>query len=131
MNPGKQSRLLYLPLLFILALPALTFAQNQVAPANAPLRFKVELASALSAEPVSGRLLIFMTKSTEAMEVVQPSFFEFDKVWVAAREVRNLAPGETTDVNADTLAYPAPFSTAPAGDYQIMALVDVDHSFPY
>ena len=65
------------------------------------------------------------------MEVVQPSFFEFDKVWVAAREIRNLAPGETIEVNADTLAYPAPFSTAPAGDYQIMALLDVDHSFPY
>ena len=34
-------------------------------------------------------------------------------------------------LNADTLAYPAAFSKAPAGDYQIMALLDVNHSFPY
>ena len=127
----KQNRLLYLPLLFALALSSLTFTQAQVTPANGGLRFKVELASALSSKPVSGRLLIFMTRSTEAMEVVQPSPFEFDKVWVAAREIRNLGPGETIEINADTLAYPAPFSTAPAGDYQIMALLDVDHSFPY
>ena len=127
----KQNRLLYLSLLFVLALPSLTYTQAQVSPANGGLRFKVELASALSSKPVSGRLLIFMTKSSETMEVVQPSFFELDKVWVAAREIRNLAPGETIEINADTLAYPAPFSTAPAGDYQIMALLDVDHSFPY
>ena len=127
----KQNRLLYLPLLFALALSSLTYTQAQVAAANGGLRFKVEMGSGLSSSPVSGRLLIFMTKSTEAMEVVQPSFFEFDKVWVAAREIRNLAPGETIEINADTLAYPAPFSTAPAGDYQIMALLDVDHSFPY
>ena len=126
----KQSRLLYLPLLFILALPTLTYAQASVAPANGGLRFKVALGPAFWASPVSGRLLIFMTRSTATMEVVQPSFFELDKVWVAAMEIRNLA-GETLEINADTLAYPAPFSTAPAGDYRIMALLDVDHSFPY
>ena len=48
-----------------------------------------------------------------------------------SEEVHNLAPGETVEVNADTLAYPAAFSKAPAGDYQIMALLDVNHSFPY
>jgi len=131
MKPGKRSRLLYLPLLSILALSSLTFAQAQGTPANGGLRFRVELAPSLSSSPVTGRLLIFMTLSTESMEVVQPSFFELEKVWVAAREIRNLAPGETIEVNADMLAYPASFSTAPAGDYQMMALLDVDHSFPY
>ena len=126
----KQNRLLYLPLLFILALPSLNYTRAQVAPANGGLRFRVEMGSALSSSPVSGRLLIFMTRGTEPTEVVQPSFFELDKVWVAATEIHNLA-GETLEINADTLAYPAPFSTAPAGDYQIMALLDVDHSFPY
>jgi S-formylglutathione hydrolase FrmB len=127
----KSSRLLQLVFLFILALSSRSYSQVKLSPANGGLRFKVELGSTLSSSPVSGRLLIFMTRSTEAMEVVQPSFFDFDKVWVAAREIRNLAPGETIEISADILAYPAPFSTAPAGDYQIMALLDVDHSFPY
>jgi S-formylglutathione hydrolase FrmB len=127
----KPYQRLWVSLLFILALPALTYTQTQSAPANGGLRFKVELAPTLSSTPVSGRLLIFMTKSTETMEVVQPSFFDLDKVWVAAREIRNLSPGTTIEINADTLAYPRAFSTAPAGDYQIMALLDVDHSFPY
>lgn len=131
MNPGKQSPLLWLSLLFILALPTLAYPQAPGAPAKAGLHFTVELASPLSATPVSGRLLIFMTQSSAAMEVVQPSLFELEKVWVAAREIRNLAPGEMIDVNADMIAYPAPFSTAPTGDYQIMALLDVNHSFPY
>jgi pimeloyl-ACP methyl ester carboxylesterase len=121
---------LYLSFFFILALAAPTLPQAQ-SPANGGLRFKVELASGLASSPVSGRLLIFMTKSSETMEILKPSFFELEKVWVAAREIRNLAPGETVEINADDLAYPAPFSTAAAGDYQIMALLDLDHSFPY
>lgn len=127
----RQNRLRYLPVLFVLALSARAYSQTQVAPANGGLRFNVALSPTLGAEPVSGRLLIFMTKSTEARDVVQPSFFDFDKVWVAAKEVRNLAPGMEIEINGDTVAYPAAFSTAPAGDYQIMALLDQDHSYPY
>ena len=120
-----------LPYLFIFALPYIALAQAPGAPANGGLRFKVDVASSLSPSPVSGRLLIFMTKSTEPMEVVLPSFLELEKVWVSAREIRNLRPGEPIEINADALAYPGPFSTAAAGDYQIMALLDIDHSFSY
>lgn len=126
----KHHPLLYLSFLFILALSSLNLAQAQ-APANGGLRFKVELASGLATAPVSGRLLIFMTKGSETMEVVTPSFLDLEKVWVAASEIRNLAPGNAVEINADTLAYPASFSSAPAGDYQIMALLDLDHSFSY
>jgi hypothetical protein len=72
-----------------------------------------------------------MTKSSESLDVVKPSFFDIDKVWVTAKEIRNLSAGATIEVSSDTIAYPAPFATAPAGDYQIMALLDVDHSFTY
>ena len=125
-----QKRLLCLSLLLLL-IPSLSYTKAQVAPSNGGLRFQVDIESGLSSSPVSGRLLVFMTRSTEAMEVMQPSFFELEKVWVATREIRNLAPGKTIEINADQLAYPAPFSIAPAGDYQIMALLDLDHSFPY
>jgi hypothetical protein len=56
---------------------------------------------------------------------------DLEKVWVAAKEVRSLAPGKTIEFNPDVLAYPAPLSTSAPGDYQLMALLDVDHSYPY
>ena len=125
----KQAQRLYRTLL-LTAFCSLA-AYGQASPANGGLRFTVELAPSASATPVAGRLLIFMTKSSEALTEVKPSFFELEKVWVTAREVRNLAPGATVEVEADKLGYPGPFSTAPAGDYQIMALLDQDHSFSY
>jgi hypothetical protein len=91
----------------------------------------VELGAGLSTTPVSGRLLIIMTKGSEAKDLVKPSIFDLDKFWIAAQEIHNLATGGTVAVNSDTLVYPAAFSTAPAGDYQVMALLDVDHSFTY
>ncbi len=116
--------------LFLLALVCLAAMQVQAA-AAVPLRFSVELAPELSDQAVSGRLLIFMTRSSEPMEVVQPSFFEFDKVWIAAMDISNFTPGKALEFNPDALAYPAAFSTASAGDYQFMALLDIDHSYPY
>lgn len=126
----KPARPSFLTFLLLVACSCLT-TYGQESPANGGLRFKIELAPSASATPVAGRLLIFMTKSSEKMEVVQPSFFELEKVWVAALEIRNLAPGKNVAVNADTLSYPAAFSTAAVGDYQIMALLDRDHSFSY
>jgi len=124
-------RKLGLAFFLAVALSSFTFSYGQPAPAKKALRFKIELASSVSTAPVSGRLLVFMTRSTEPLKVIQPSLFELDKVWVAAKEVHNLTPGKPIDFDPDTLASPAPFSTAPAGDYQIMALLDVNHSFAY
>lgn len=131
MHLRQQSRLFYLTLLFALAIPFSLSVQAQNVAASGPLRFQIELGAELSSQPVSGRLLIFMTRGSETMDVVQPSLMELEKVWVAATEVRNLAPGQALEINPDALAYPAAFSTAPAGDYQIMALLDINHSFPY
>ena len=127
----KQLKLSRAILACLLALAALTVVRAQSLTASGPLRFQVELAPGLSSQPVAGRLLIFMTKGSEPRDVVQPSFFELDKIWVAAKEVRNFAPNQTVDVDTNTIAYPAPFSSASPADYQIMALLDVNHSFAY
>jgi pimeloyl-ACP methyl ester carboxylesterase len=112
---------------------SLLLALSSLAQAQAPrrLHFKVELGPGLSNEPVAGRLLVLMTRGSGPAEVIQPSMMELEKVWVAAQEIRNLVPGKTIDFDADALSYPAPFSTSAPGDYQIMALLDVNHSFPY
>jgi hypothetical protein len=117
--------------LLIPALCLLTFVQGQMATAKAGLRFSVELSPSLSSTPVSGRLLIFMTRSSEPLKAVQPSLMQLDKVWVTGKEIHNLQPGNSVELDADQLSYPAPFSTTLPGDYQIMALLDIDHSFSY
>jgi S-formylglutathione hydrolase FrmB len=115
---------------------ALTFAAFVLVPSRAAadkqkLRFTITLAPSLSSEPVSGRLLVFMTKGTEPTPVIEPSLFDLSKVWVAAREVHNLTPGKPIEIDPDDIASPAPLSTAEPGDYQVMALLDVNHSYSY
>jgi enterochelin esterase-like enzyme len=95
------------------------------------IRFKVSINPALSSEPVSGRLLIFMTNQTKPVEMIEPNFLDPRSVFLTGLEVRNLEPGKSVEVDPDVLAFPAPFSTAPAGDYQLMALLDVNHSYTY
>jgi hypothetical protein len=41
------------------------------------------------------------------------------------------APGQVIEVDCDELAAPEPLSHAPAGDYQLMVLLDTDHNAPY
>jgi len=116
---------------FVLTSSVFAFTLGQAPQTKRPLRFRVALSPTLSSSAVSGRLLVFMTKSTEPMDVIAPSLFELDKVWVAAKEIHNLTPGKSIEFDPDTLSSPAPFSTAPNGDYQVMAVLDENHSFAY
>jgi len=43
---------------------------------------------------------------------------------MAAREVANLVPGGSVEVDADDLAFPEPFSKAPPGEYRLRAILD-------
>src|SRR4029453_18192162 len=51
--------------------------------------------------------------------------------WMAAEEIRNLRPGEVLNLDPDRLAWPTPLSKAPPGDYQVMAVLDVNHHYAY
>ena len=97
------------------------------------VHFKITLdASATkTGEPVSGRLLIFMTKSDKPLQMIEPSFLDPNAVWISGTEISNLTAGKTIDIDADTLSFPGAFSTAPSGEYQVMALLDRDHSYTY
>ena len=94
-----------------------------------PVVFHVRLATSLPA-PLSGRLLIFFKQGKGDKEVDAEEFHP-EAVSVTAREVRDLAPGGTVDVDADELAFPGSFSTLPAGDYEVQAALDVEHTYNY
>lgn len=111
----------------ILALALLAAA----APASAqhPV-FRVTLPrdTALAREPVSGRLIVFMTSTRPRAGARLAPGMDPQAVWIAAREVTGLAPGATVEIDADSLAFPRPFSAAPAGRRWVMALLDTDRN---
>ncbi len=84
-------------------------------------------------EPASGRLLVFMAPVTEAKDTgsVDTDMMAPTSVYVAAKEVAHLAPGESVDIDLDDTVFPAPFSNAPPGNYRLQAVLDVHHSYNY
>ena len=117
----KQARRLWLSVALLLSLPLW---------AAEPLRFRVTLAPELGTSALSGRLLIFLQAGTGARKPLEPQMLEPGKVWVTAIELHDLVPGRPLEVTP-TLAYPKPFAEAPAGDYQLMAVLDTRHTYAY
>ena len=117
--------------IFAFALCALCLLNASTALAAEHLRFKVGISSTAAYKPVSGRLLVFMTSQAEPLKMIEPDFLNPHNVWVTAVEVHDLVAGKFIEFDPDALSFPAPFSTAPKGDYQFMALLDVDHSYTY
>lgn len=93
------------------------------------LFFRVALAKTFS-KPLSGRLLLFLKPGLGASEIDADEFHP-SSVYVAAREIKDLAPGASVEIDTDAAASPSGFSSLGPGDYQVQALVDVDHSYPY
>ena len=97
-------------------------------------RFRVNIDSSLVSadKPVSGRLLIFMKKDDgKPSDGFGADFADPNAVWISGTEVADLNPAKPLIIDADLLSFPSAFSTAPAGQYQIFALLDRDHSYTY
>lgn len=135
----RQGRLAAL-LALVLAACASPAAKVEAQPAPAPVAavqasaapaaqlFEVSLGAGMPA--TSGRLIIF-ARSWAADRAAPVSVRGSDNDPVAAVELAHIAPGETLVVNADELAFPAPFSKAPPGDYVVQAVLDADHTMAY
>jgi enterochelin esterase-like enzyme len=128
--PGLYRFLFTLPLIVWGAVGEIQLHAQPAQPAQpAHVFFRVQAPSSNSG-PVSGRLLIFLKAGSGDKEVNVSAFHPSD-TWVAAKEVRNLAPGASVEVNADEIAYPKPFSSLPPGIYEAQALLDVNHNYNY
>ncbi len=116
----------------VLFLIAVVFLLCSVVSAET-VRFKIKIDSSVrqTNEPFSGRLLIFMTNQAKQTEMLEPDFMNPNAVWISGTEIQNLQAGKTIEINADELAFPSKFSDAPKGEYQIMALLDANHSYTY
>lgn len=109
----------------------ITILATTAAPAQQPhhLFFRITAGPAVHA-PVSGRLLIFISKGTAAKHISVNEFHP-NATWVAAREVHDLAPGAAIDIDTDQIAYPKPFSALAPGNYQVQAVFDIHHTYAY
>ena len=106
-----------------------SYAQSSAAPTRHTF-FHVLLDRSFS-KPVSGRLLLFVAPPSEDMSQVDINMMSPETVYVAAKEVGSLAPGESTDIDADDLAFPRPLSLAVSGSYRAQVVLDVHHSYNY
>ena len=80
--------------------------------------------------PVSGRVLIFLEAGSGA-KAVQGNEFQPSATSIAGKEVADLQPGASIDIDVDNVAFPAPFSSLKPGTYQAQAVLDVNHTYSY
>jgi len=126
-----KSSLLILQTICLLILCA-TFSVAQISADCQHARFRVSLSADLGNQPVDGRLIIFLSNQKQPAKALEPELGLHDfKVWIAAAEVQHLAPGSSVEIDPDVLAYPEPWSHTPAGAYQAMAVLDVNHNYAY
>lgn len=93
------------------------------------LFFQVTLGPQIT-QSVSGRLMVFLSKGTKSKEIDINPFFP-TATYVAAKEITNLSPGASVEIDTDDAAFPAQFSSLPEGDYQVQAVLDINHSYGY
>ena len=98
------------------------------APAHA--FFHVKLESSFKS-PASGRLLLFIGSSQGDPKAVDMEMMAIESVYIAAKEVPQLSPGETVDIDADDVVFPKPLALATPGNYRVQAVLDVHHAYNY
>ncbi|HEY6376782.1 MAG TPA: alpha/beta hydrolase-fold protein [Edaphobacter sp.] len=116
--------------LFFATLHTLT-AFSQTPPTHPHVHFIVHAPSTLTA-PISGRLLIFLKSGTGDKEVSTDELHP-TAAWVGAKEVQSLSAGESLEIDPDAedMAFPTPFASIAPGDYEMQAVLDVDHTYNY
>jgi hypothetical protein len=125
MRPSVKSALVVAALAGSLA----SVANAEQASIPRHLFFHVTLAPQFQ-HAVSGRLLLFVAAGS-GQKAVDMDMMAPAKTYIAAKEVSELAPGQTVDVDADAIVFPAPLSDAAPGDYEAQAVLDVAHNYSY
>jgi hypothetical protein len=108
----------------------LSSAATQNQERESPLRFRITLSNKIAPKAASSRLFVLMTSAPQEKRTIEIGFMP-GSTWVAATEVEHFAPGATIEFDPDLKAYPKPFSQARPGTYQVMALLDQNHTYAY
>lgn len=114
----------------LLAVSPAAARQGDRKDAKRPIRFRITLSGEVAPKGLSGRLMVLMTGSDQVRDTITVGFVP-GSTWIAAREVEAIRPGETIEIDAEMKAYPKSFSNAKPGNYQVMALLDPNHTYAY
>jgi S-formylglutathione hydrolase FrmB len=119
--------------LSVIAVYGVLFISNISAQTNICQKITVNIdKSVAGSSPVSGRLLIFMRKDDgKPSDGFGANFSDPNAVFISGTEITDLSPDSPVTVDPNSGSYPAAFSTAPAGAYQLFAILDRDHSYTY
>lgn len=117
---------------------AYTWARQDVQSVPTHRFFHVQL-GANETQPMSGRLLLFAEDAKTAKSqskdgaVKEVDIDDLDpaQVTIAGQDVYRIAPGQVIDIDADKLAFPKSWSSLPAGDYVVQAVLDVHRNYNY
>src|SRR6185503_3328926 len=97
---------------------------------NEPLRFVVSFPESARQQPVTGRVLLFLSRSGRGEPRRGDSFSNLQPVY--AIDTTNLHPGELLVFSPpkfkapDALAFPGPLDSLEAGKYRAQAIIDLD-----
>lgn len=89
------------------------------------MRFEVSFPASVHAEPVTGRVFLLVTKSSEPEPRLQGSRAMF------AADARGVSPGAEVEIDGTELGFPLhSLSEIPAGDYWVQAVLNIYTQFP-
>jgi hypothetical protein len=103
----------------IVAAALLLAARGVTAQTN---RFEIDVSPTIQSGPVTGRLVLVVSKSAQAEPRLLigpqgPAMFAVD--------IEQLAPGQRAVIDQTSLGYPGPLATLPAGEYTVQAVINV------
>jgi len=130
---NRKVRLFCLRSLFAAVVCGLLLTSSTFAQTNACQKIIINIDKKVAGDsPVSGRLLIFMRKDDgKPSDGFGESSSDPNAVFISGTEIANLSPDKPVVIDPNADSFPAAFSTAGAGDYQLFAILDRDHSYTY
>jgi hypothetical protein len=120
---------------FGLALPQGRQGKPKAAPASAGLKFEISFPASVHQEPMTGRVLVAITKNLSPEPQSQgmgysPYFIGTNNNPFFAADVSQVKPDQTMVIDASSIGYPLDsLKDIPAGDYSVQALMNVYTEF--
>jgi S-formylglutathione hydrolase FrmB len=112
-----------LPFLLVL------FASLHVLAQTGATRFEISFPAAAHAEAITGRVFVFISRTSAPEPRQRVGFWGEDTPFFGA-DIAQLAPGQAAVIDGGTLGYPPKsLKEIPAGDYYVQALINVYTEF--
>jgi hypothetical protein len=97
-------------------------ATAQTSAEKQPLAFHLTFDKAVSTEPFTGRVYVWLSKTASKTLRSDPNWFAPEPLF--ALDVKNWKSGETLILGDNALGFPTPLGKLPAGSYAIQAIMD-------